>query len=583
MADLNNTTISDSGFVKLPSGTSAQRDGLTPALGMTRYNTDHSAVEYYDGSAWVAANGYPKTSAGGTFSSYNIIDGEPYTVYKFTDDGTLNVSIGGEIEYLIVAGGGGGGGVIGGGGGAGGLLQGKVTVGPGTYPVQVGAGGIGGVGWPNNGQDGARGGSSSWNGIEAIGGGGGYRYAYSNRGEHSGGSGGGSANGSATAGSGTAGQGFPGGNGGNSDWAGGGGGAGGPGGITDGSSYAGEGGIGIQSNITGEPLWYAAGGGGATRGTGRAIRGPGRGGGGQPSQNTQRAQDGAPNTGGGGGGGGYNGTSTSQIGGTGGSGIVVLRHKTNNYSTPKFGQRAGTTTTAGGSVADGLIVHLDATNPACYDPSYIPKFGNPNITYAKNLARTDIVPGASLVNMNTTLRPMVNGAFEFNGSTSYMDTGTDYLIADGQKGWTQEFWINTTSGSTLQHFISAENDSFNANWTALLSSKLAIWNVSPGYWKYGSTLIQSNTWYQCVFVLDGWGSNMQFYVNGEPEGGDHVGNNWVDSYRALYLRYFGRYEYAGSYSRYWTGKIAVMKMYNQALSAGAIKQNFEALRGRYGI
>ena len=180
---------------------------------------------------------------------------------------------------------------------------------------------------------------------------------------------------------------------------------------------------------------------------------------------------------------------------------------------------------------------------------------------------------------------MIDGAFTFDGSTSYMDSGADYEVSNGEKGWTQEYWYRTDSASTLQHFMSAEDDEWNANWTALYQSRLALWNRSPGYWRYGDTIHASNTWYHCAFVYNGGGKTAQFYINGEPEGGDHVGNDWNydGGYKRLLARYFGRYEFSGSYNRYWDGQIAVMKLYNQALSAGAVKQNFEALRGRFGI
>ena len=50
MATLKNTTIDDTGFIKLPVGTTAQRPA-SPVAGMVRYNTDIKNVEYYDAIA----------------------------------------------------------------------------------------------------------------------------------------------------------------------------------------------------------------------------------------------------------------------------------------------------------------------------------------------------------------------------------------------------------------------------------------------------------------------------------------------------------------------------------------------------
>ena len=175
------------------------------------------------------------------------------------------------------------------------------------------------------------------------------------------------------------------------------------------------------------------------------------------------------------------------------------------------------------------------------------------------------------------------GALTFDGSNDYLDLETDVTISPANQGWTAIYWFNTNSASTLQHFNSAEADDFNANWLAIYNSKLAVWNVSPGYWKYGSTTIQSNTWYQAVFVCDAGGTNYRFYINGQREGGDHVNNAWTASYSALKTRYIGRYEYSGSYSRYFNGKIASARLYNRALSDEEILKGYNSLKGRFGL
>jgi hypothetical protein len=52
MAQLKNTTVDDSGFLRLPIGNTATRPG-TPTQGMTRYNTQTAVVEFYNGTTWV--------------------------------------------------------------------------------------------------------------------------------------------------------------------------------------------------------------------------------------------------------------------------------------------------------------------------------------------------------------------------------------------------------------------------------------------------------------------------------------------------------------------------------------------------
>lgn len=52
MATLKNTTINDTGYITVPSGTIAQRPAA-PTAGMYRYNTDLSCAEYYNGTNWI--------------------------------------------------------------------------------------------------------------------------------------------------------------------------------------------------------------------------------------------------------------------------------------------------------------------------------------------------------------------------------------------------------------------------------------------------------------------------------------------------------------------------------------------------
>jgi hypothetical protein len=253
-------------------------------------------------------------------------------------------------KYLIVAGGGGGGAAsgitgagAGGGGGGGGILSGVTNIEPGQkYELTVGAGGRGlqivNSGNTNGNRSGQSGRNSTGFGLTAIGGGGGGSGAFWNdAGGKSrkiftglaGGSGGGSGGGQigsdvvtahvVKGGEGTVGQGFEGGH---SNiqarcncWVGGGGG-GGAGGAGDVSSIllagpgqsfvvsggTGKGGDGLLSDITGENVYYSAGGGGSIPKSATNDNGgsKGAGGGGGDYASIQALNGTTPGSGGGG-------------------------------------------------------------------------------------------------------------------------------------------------------------------------------------------------------------------------------------------------------------------------------------------
>lgn len=321
MATLKNTLIDDTGYLQLPSGTTAQRP-VSPSAGYTRWNTTEGYMEIYDGTDWKEVS-----TAGGSFN----------------------------LEYLLVAGGGGGGH---GGGGAGGYLSSSfdsVTSGS-SFTVTVGGGGT-------RGQSGTRGAtpagsngqnssisSPSFSTITAIGGGGGSAAGQANAGNGGSGGGQGGDQNTATRSSGTTNQGFGGGRTDRPSYgaAGGGGGAGaiGADATTESATIGrgGDGGIGLQSSITGTSTYYAGGGGGGANlnaggpATGGGTGGNGGGGSGGLAIDSGFRAASVINTGGGGGGAEYEGSIAG--GGAGGSGVAIFAYDT------------GSANAAGGIVGD---------------------------------------------------------------------------------------------------------------------------------------------------------------------------------------------------------------------------------------
>jgi len=317
-----------------------------------------------DGLQSSASTAQYVTATGGTITTVDT----NFKVHTFTGPGTFAVSCAGnasgsnEISYMVVAGGGSGGfsapGDGGGGAGAGGFREGKtpqctytqspiactsgsnngLSVTATSYPVTVGGGGTatGSGNPPGSGSPSTFAGTTT---ITSAGGGGG---AQGNCGSYkvgvAGGSGGGGGNGStAYGGAGNTppvspAQGFAGGDGlevnyppGGNYFGGGGGGATAVGTDADGPG-SGPGGAGATTSINGSATAFAGGGGGAcvspVRGGATATGGAG---GGANASTSGTGNNGTVNTGGGASSG-FSGNN----GGTGGSGIVIIRYKFQN-------------------------------------------------------------------------------------------------------------------------------------------------------------------------------------------------------------------------------------------------------------
>ena len=355
--DSNTLTISADGSEKISGSTidpilqtAGQSVTLVYVDATKGWITVNDSTENIEGSSFVVATGGTITTSGNC------------KIHTFTGPGTFcvsavsNVAADNEISYVIIAGGGGGGSsCAAGGGGAGGYREVKTPVTPYTaspldgygtpgnrvtvtaqgYPIVVGAGGAGDPGGSGSGSNGNP--SSGFSITSTAGGGGGGSPPAGNPG----GSGGGGAHNSGAGGTGNTPSVTPsqGNNGAASapitgpapsDAGGGGGGAGG---VAQAAPAGHRGGDGTTSEITASPVARAGGGGGTNRCAGPSDDTAGGPGGGGPGGHGPRpgpaaqstGEDGTANTGGGGGGG--KSGPINRAGGTGGSGIVIIRYK----------------------------------------------------------------------------------------------------------------------------------------------------------------------------------------------------------------------------------------------------------------
>ena len=470
-----------------------------------------------------------------------------------------------EVEVLVVAGGGGGGGSTAGGGGGGGVIYSSaVSVTPGSaVTVTVGAGGAGTVrsdqGAPTN----TSGGNSVFGALTSIGGGRGYSGSdtFTPRTSEVGGSGGGGGyysgglnpKGSGTSSAGTAGQGFAGGDGAAiSEWGGGGGGgAGGPGGAQVANNSLRTGGPGLGFNISGTLQYYGGGGGGGCHSSGFSLGGIGGGGnGGDGSAYAPTA--GTTNTGGGGGGGGY--YQVGPGGGAGGSGIVIVR-----YQGP---QKAigGTVTSVGGytihtftTVGSTTFTPLVATNNSAI-------LGLSDLSGRGNFGTTVNSP---------TYNSSNGGSLTFDGtndrvSTNYKPSGArSYFI-----------WVKFSSLTHPSGYQLTGTQESNAY------TYIGIENGGGVYYYAGSTggnignPVIVNTWVNLGFVLFSDGSR-KVYKNG-IEIHSNTGGLGVTATSEFSVACVNQ-------NHFITGNIAQVSIHNRVLTAAEVQQNFNALRGRFGI
>ena len=466
-----------------------------------------------------------------------------------------------KAEVLVVAGGGAGGGYHGGGGGAGGVLYtlNCTIVRNTTYTVTVGQGGAGASPTSNTGDPGQ---NSIFSGastvLTAVGGGAGKSQGNATAARNNGGSGGGGCDGnssSITGGSGTTGQGFNGGDVSAESGAAlavyygtaGGGGAGGVGG-TGGIVNGGFGGPGLPFSISGTTQYYGGGGGGTnlTNVLEYGIGGIGGGGTGGVSPSPYNSPlrystNGSANTGGGGGGYLFSGNG----GGSGGSGIVIIRYKGPQKAT------GGTITTVGTET-----VHtFTSSGTFVTGTNFIDLSGNGN--------NGSLVNGVGYSGTN-------GGSLSFDGinqrvSTNYKPSGErSYFI------WVKFSSLTHSSGYQLTG--TQENNAY---------TYIGIENGGGIYYYAGASTggnignpVTVNTWVNLGFALF-------------PDGSRRVYKNGIEiHYNTGGLGGTATLEFSVgciNQNHFITGNISNVTIYNRALSASEIMQNFQATKSRFGL
>lgn len=216
-------------------------------------------------------------------------------------------------------------------------------------------------------------------------------------------------------------------------------------------------------------------------------------------------------------------------------------------------------------VRNGLVLHLDAANPKSYNGSG---------TVWEDLS--GLGNNATLVN-GVGYSADNNGAMVFDGTNDYATVPSSPLWAVG-------------SSATMQNWLYFDNNSFTTNhriWCIRnngTSLDIGI-SVSSGYvFTSGSSgfplttvAIPKKTWvFLTVRFLSG---NLDIFFNDIPQplSGTTTGINKTNT-GTLFL---GQFSGGGNYTV--QGKISTYGLYNRALTAAEICQNFEATRGRYGI
>lgn len=218
-------------------------------------------------------------------------------------------------------------------------------------------------------------------------------------------------------------------------------------------------------------------------------------------------------------------------------------------------------------VTSGLVLHLDAANTKSYSGS-----GTAWNDLSSNESKFTLTNSPTFSSSNF-------GFFTFNGSNTYAAAPNSFAL-DTQTP-TVEVWVKTNA--TTQNGFWFEKGLVNTQyslfqegtviqWRQFFSSGQGLTNLSTTT----ATYINTANWYQIVGTYTA-GSRI-LYINGVQVNSDTQTGTIATNNSGMYV---GAYGTGTGY--YYNGSLSICRVYNRVLSATEVQQNFNAMRGRYGI
>jgi len=220
-------------------------------------------------------------------------------------------------------------------------------------------------------------------------------------------------------------------------------------------------------------------------------------------------------------------------------------------------------------ISNGCVLALDAANKISYPgsgTSWIDLSGRAN--------------NGTLTN-GPTFNAGNGGNIVFDGVDDYADLGTNSSLINLTNNITVESWIKTsvpTSRLTIYgNGYSGTGMMFGTSANTPGGLEVYYPTIFVAYSTAG--VLQSNVWQHVVYTRNGSGLNTHaFYINGISQsvtqtanGGDSWGTSGTNRYLGLRSGVM------------FNGQISLSKVYNRALTAAEVLQNYNSTKSRFGL
>lgn len=220
-------------------------------------------------------------------------------------------------------------------------------------------------------------------------------------------------------------------------------------------------------------------------------------------------------------------------------------------------------------VSSGLIVYLDAGNPLSYagtGPTWFDISGNS--------------ANATIFN-SPTYSTLNGGYFVMNGTNNYITPSTSVLGTNTtQTIWYK--WNGVNQAKILAALISTDGNTGYGMYMNDGSNSGTAGNRIVGIIPFNSyngggvtSPLSSTNWTQITMIRNASLGQMQFYINGIFNGGGNSFANGADTVLPFTL--------GSSGAAFVAGNLGAAMLYNRALSAAEVLQNYNATKTRFGL
>jgi hypothetical protein len=237
--------------------------------------------------------------------------------------------------------------------------------------------------------------------------------------------------------------------------------------------------------------------------------------------------------------------------------------------------------TVGGGVnivTNGLVLYLDASNTKSYISGS---------TIWNDVSRSG--NNGTLTN-GPTFNSANGGSIVFDGVDDYVNQttyNTNEIIPATSNNFSIDIWFRMTSNPTDTGFLvpglfgvggGSTNTFQYISFGPLPSRVLKLrWFDGTQNGKTSNTILNLNQWYNITCSVSS--GVILFYINSVVES-SYTGNNLTNRTNVTVPPL---YQLGDSYYGKFTGNISNVKIYNRALSASEVLQNYNATKSRFGL